>query len=273
MTIDITIPNPGRVYDYLLGGQHNFPPDREFGEQIKQVLPGFDLGAQRGRECLYRAVTGLAQNGHKYFMDFASGLPTQNNVHVAAQAVHPDARILYSDIDPLTMAYALEILGRKPTVRYIHCDASEPEEMLQGSVLAGLLGTQRLVAITFMGVSYFLPGASLHRALHVLYDWAASGSHLVLGFVAPSTEPITLATKRMLDAYQKTFNITFHLRTPAEIMALAGSWQVCDPGILPYDVYLGATDTAQSQDPAIMNIRGHVAFFEKPAGAKREMGK
>ena len=263
LSADISTPNAGRVYDYLLGGVHNFPADREFGEQIKQVLPGFDVGAQRGRQCLSKAVSHLARLGHKYFLDFASGLPTQNNVHIIAQAVHPDARVLYSDIDPLTMAYSLEILGEIPHVRYLHCDASEPEEMLHSSVLAELFGTRRRVAITFMGVSYFLSGATLRRALRVLHDWVAPGSHLVLGFIAPSGEEITLATKRMLDAYHQTFDVTLHLRTPDEVIALAGKWRVCDPGALPYDVYLGATGTAPLHDPAITNIRGHIAFFER----------
>ena len=263
MSVDISSPNPGRVYDYLLGGTHSFPPDREFGEQIKQLLPGYDVGAQRGRECLCQAVDYLAQSGYKYFVDFASGLPTQDNVHTVAQAVHPDARVIYSDIDPLTMAYALEILGDTPNVRYIHCDAAEPEELLESKALAELFGTQRLAAITFMGISYFLQGATLRRALRVLYDWAGVGSRLVLGFVAPSTAEITLATKRLLDVYQHTFNLTFHLRTPDEVVALAGNWRVCDPGVMPYDIYLGATGTSQLRDPAIVNIRGHVAFFEK----------
>jgi len=250
------------VYDYLLGGTHNFPADREFGEQMKKLLPGYDVGAQRGRQCLCKAVDYLARLGYKYFVDFASGLPTQDNVHTVAQAVHPDARVIYSDIDPLTMAYALEILGSTPNVRYIHCDAAEPEELLEGRTLTELFGTQRLVAITFMGISYFLSGAPLRRALRVLYDWAGTGSRLVLSFVAPSTSEITLATKRLLDVYQRTLNLTLHLRTPAEVVALAGCWRVCEPGVMPYDVYLG-TGSDPSSDPAIANIRGHIAFFEK----------
>jgi hypothetical protein len=257
------------VYDYVLGGIHNFPADREFGEQIKQVLPGFDVGAQRGRQCLGKAVDYLARLGHKYFMDFASGLPTQDNVHSCVQAIHPDARVIYSDIDPLTMAYALEILGQTPNVRYIHCDASEPEEMLNSSALSELFGTQRRVAITFMGISYFLPGATLRRALRVLHDWVALGSHLVLGFIAPRGDEISLATKRMLDAYHQTFLVTMHLRTPEEVVALAGKWRVCEPGVLPYDVYLGATDTDQLRDPAIVNIRGHIVFFERVSSDRR----
>jgi hypothetical protein len=263
MSMDTSTPNPGRVYDYLLGGIHNFAIDRELGEQLKRLLPGFDVGAQRGRECLFQAVGRLARIGHKYFMDFASGLPTQGNVHLVAQAVHSDARIIYSDIDPLTMAYSLGILEDTPNVRYIHCDASEPEAMLESTALAELFGTQRRVAITYMGISYFLSGAALRRALRVLYDWAAPGSHLVLGFVSSSTSEITLATKRLLDVYQRMFKVAFDLRTPEEVKALAGHWRVCDPGVLPYDVYLGATVTGQLRDPAITNIRGHIAFFEK----------
>ena len=263
VSADISTPNAGRVYDYLLGGIHNFPADREFGEQIKQVLPGFDVGAQRGRQCLSKAVSYLAHLGHKYFLDFASGLPTQNNVHIIAQAIYPDAYVMYSDIDPLTMAYSLELLGGIPNVRYIHCDASEPEEMLQSWVLEELFGARRRVAITFMGVSYFMSGATLRRALRVLHDWSAPGSHLVLGFIAPSGGEITLATKRMLDSYQRTFSVALHLRTPDEIIGLAGKWRLYDPGVLTYDVYLGATGTDQLHDPAITNIRGHIAFFER----------
>lgn len=263
VSVNISTPNASRVYDYLLGGTHNFPADREFGEQIQQVLPGFDVGAQRGRQCLCRAVDHLARLGHRHFMDFASGLPTQDNVHLCAQAVHSDARVIYSDVDPLTMVYSLEILGTSPNVRYIHCDASEPEEMFNSSALVELFDAQRKVAITYLGVSYFLPGATVRRALRVLHDWAAPGSHLVLGFIAPRTEEITLATKRMLDVYQTVLKVTLHLRMPDEVISLAGKWRVCEPGVLPYDVYLGATGAAILHDPVIANIRGHIAFFER----------
>lgn len=263
MSVDISAPNPGRVYDYLLGGIHNFPADREFGEQVKQLLPGFDTGAQRGRECLFQAVGHLAQTGFKYFMDYASGLPTQGNVHLVAQAVHPDARAIYSDVDPLTMAYSLEILSDTPNVRYIHCDAAEPEAMLESATLAELFGTQRRVAITYMGISYFLSSAALRRALRVLYDWAAPGSRLVLGFISSSAGEITPATRRLVEVYHQVFGVAFELRTSEQVKTLAGHWRVCEPGVLSYDAYLGATNTAQLRDPAITNIRGHIAFFEK----------
>lgn len=36
---DATHPNPGRIYDYLLGGNHNFDVDRQAVDQILQVAP------------------------------------------------------------------------------------------------------------------------------------------------------------------------------------------------------------------------------------------
>jgi hypothetical protein len=266
MALDISRPNPGRVYDYLLGGTHNFESDRQQGENFKKILPGWDIGAQLGRRCLSKAARYLAELGHSYFIDFASGLPTQDNVHQAVRLVRPHCKVIYSDIDPLTMAYALEILGDDPNVRYIHCDAAEPEEMLDHSTLHELFGNQRKVAFTFMGVSYFLSDVKLRHALAVLHDWAAPGSHLALSFIVP-VRGITSMVKQAQDVFAQQLNQTFYLRSTQELLALTGAWREFGPGIQPYDVYVPPSYMPELSDPAtreeaVANIRGHVAFFE-----------
>jgi hypothetical protein len=35
--VDVTVPNPARVYDYALGRYHNFAADREFSECAEQA--------------------------------------------------------------------------------------------------------------------------------------------------------------------------------------------------------------------------------------------
>jgi hypothetical protein len=266
MTLDISKPNPGRVYDYLLGGTHHFEADRRQGEDFKKLLPGFDTGAKLGRQCLSKAVRYLAELGHKYFIDFASGLPTQDNVHLAAQSVVLNCKVVYSDIDPLTMAYSLEILGNTPNVKYIHCDAGDPEEMLNHSALRDLFGDQRKVAFVFMGISYFLSDAKLRQALQVMHDWAAPGSHLVLSFVVPMGG-ISAAARQAVDIFNRNLNMPFYLRTRQELLALTGAWREFGPGIQPYDVYAPAGAVPEINDPfvrerMIESIRGHVAFFE-----------
>ena len=37
--INTSVPNPARVYDYLLGGKDNFPADREVAEQLLAIAP------------------------------------------------------------------------------------------------------------------------------------------------------------------------------------------------------------------------------------------
>ncbi len=266
MTLDISKPNPGRVYDYLLGGTHNFEADRLQGERFKQILPGWDIGARLGRQCLSKAVRYLAELGHEYFIDFASGLPTQDNVHLAAQSVYPGSKVIYSDIDPLTMAYSLEILGGNPNVRYVHCNAAEPEEMLEHSVVRELFGTRRKVAFVFMGISYFLSDVQLRHALQVMHDWAIPGSHLVTSFVVP-VSGFTPAVRQVVDIFAHNLNMPFYLRTVREFLALTGDWREFGPGIQPYDVYAPPGSVPEINDPlvrekVIENIRGHVAFFE-----------
>ncbi len=36
--VDASLPNAGRIYDYLLGGHHNFEIDRRAGDQLIQVM-------------------------------------------------------------------------------------------------------------------------------------------------------------------------------------------------------------------------------------------
>lgn len=266
MTLDITKPNPGRVYDYLLGGKHNFEADRAQGERFKKTLPGWDIGANLGRQSLSKAVRYLAELGHTYFIDFASGLPTQDNVHIAAQSVHLKSKVIYSDVDPLTMAYSLEILGNDPNVRYIHCDAGEPEELLDHSTLRELFGTNRKVAFTLMGISYFLSDSQLRHALQTLHDWAAPGSHLATSLIVPM-HGITPAAKQVVDIFSRDLNTPFYLRTIKEFLALTKPWREFGPGIQPYDVYVSSGTVPEINDPAVRekaieSIRGHVAFFE-----------
>lgn len=266
MALDLSRPNPGRVYDYLLGGTHHFEADRIQGDRLIKILPGWDIGARLGRQCLSKAVRYLAELGHQYFIDFASGLPTQDNVHLAARSVSSSCKVIYSDIDPLTMAYSLEILSGDPNVRYVHCDAADPEELLDHSALRDLFGNQRKVAFTFMGISYFLSDGKLRRALQVMHDWAAPGSHLALSFIAPMSG-LTPAVKQVVDIFNRDLNMPFHLRTRQELLAMMGAWREFGPGIQPYDVYAppGAVPEINSplvREQMIESIRGHVAFFE-----------
>ena len=58
--IDVERPSVARVYDYYLGGSHNFAADRAFAERVLQVMPGTTTAAQANRAFLRRVVRYLA---------------------------------------------------------------------------------------------------------------------------------------------------------------------------------------------------------------------
>ena len=73
---DSSKPNAGRIYDFLLGGHHNFEVDRQAAGGSLKLDPGFPRNVRTIRWFLGEAVRRLLADGFTQFIDFASGLPT-----------------------------------------------------------------------------------------------------------------------------------------------------------------------------------------------------
>src|SRR5215218_6187112 len=99
--VDSSIPNVARMYDYYLGGYHNFAVDREAAEKILAIFPDTPAAAHGNRRFMHRAVRYLTDRGLRQFLDIGAGLPTQGNVHE-----HTDGRVAYVDNDPVAVAQA-----------------------------------------------------------------------------------------------------------------------------------------------------------------------
>ncbi len=105
--IDNSVPQTARVWNYWLGGKDNYQVDRDLGDQIAAQYPIIVDIAQGDRAVLNRAVRYLAgEAGVGQFLDIGAGLPTTNNTHEVAQAVNPEARIVYVDYDPMVLVHA-----------------------------------------------------------------------------------------------------------------------------------------------------------------------
>ena len=84
------IPDPARVYDYMLGGKDNFAADRETAERSLELVPEMLDSSRGNRQFLVRAVRFLRDAGIRQFLDIGTGLPTSPNTHETAQEGHPD---------------------------------------------------------------------------------------------------------------------------------------------------------------------------------------
>ena len=109
--VDTKRANIARVYDYWLGGSHNFLADQDLARAMRAVEPIFRAGARANRAFLGRAVRYLASAGIRQFLDIGSGIPTQGNVHEVAQQADPGSRVVYADIDPVAIAHSKAILA------------------------------------------------------------------------------------------------------------------------------------------------------------------
>lgn len=123
---DPSVPSPARMYDYYLGGKDNFAADREAAEQALSVVPFGREVARANRQFLVRAVTFMARDGIDQFIDLGTGLPTGPNVHEVARSVHPDARVLYVDNDPMVCSHARALLATGNSVAAIQGDIRTP---------------------------------------------------------------------------------------------------------------------------------------------------
>jgi len=98
--VDPTTPSPARIYDYVLGGTHNFPVDREAAERIRARSPDLADAAWVNRGFHQRAARWMAaEQGIGQFIDIGSGLPTPSNTHGVVQKVIPRAHVVYVDND------------------------------------------------------------------------------------------------------------------------------------------------------------------------------
>lgn len=222
MESDPTRPNAARIYDYFLGGDHNYPVDQAAAQQLAQRIPEIPQGARLYRYFLQWASRELAKAGFTCYLDLASGLPTVGYLH---ELVPPSARIIYNDIDPETIAYAEEIVRPYPNVRCILSDLRNTTALLAEA--EAVFGGERRVGICMVGISYFLTDAELAAVLRELAAWAAPGSWLAINVMTPAPAFATQAA-HIRDFYAQ-LGTPLYARTEDELLRLGPDWQPVAP--------------------------------------------
>jgi hypothetical protein len=222
---DATRPNAGRIYDYFLGGSHNFEIDRDAAKQVLQHAPHMPQFLMLIRWFLGEATRRLCKQGFDKFLDFASGLPTMDHIH---QVSPEGTKVIYSDKDPIAVAYAQEIIGSDPHIRFLQCDAERPEELLNSGVVEELFGNERKVAIGMNGILYFMPDKAVSHSLSLLYDWADHGSKLFL--CDCDTREYSEDARRTIEIYERSGQ-PLYLRPLERTLELIKPWEIDEPGV------------------------------------------
>ena len=251
---DPSVPSPARMYDYYLGGKDNFPADREAAEQALSVVPSGRQVARANRQFLVRAVTFMARNGIDQFIDLGTGLPTSPNVHEVARSVHPDARVLYVDNDPMVCSHARALLATNDGVAAIQGDIRAPQAILNDPITRKMIDLTQPVGVLFVAVLHFLTDEDQPWEKVAAFRWRmASGSMLAVSHItSDGTPPDVQAT--IQDVYAEA-SAPAVFRISQEIESFFGGLDLVEPGL----VEVGAWRSLRPSPPAPLRFLGGVA--------------
>ncbi|ATE57170.1 MULTISPECIES: SAM-dependent methyltransferase [Actinosynnema] len=221
-------PNAARLYDYYLGGAHNFAVDREFALRAVSEVPA-DAMVQHGRAFLRRAVKLCLERGIRQFLDLGSGIPTAGNVHEVAHEVDPDCRVVYVDNEPATVAHARAMLRGRAGVAMAEADVRDPAAVLASPECRELLDLTAPVAVLMVAILPCLVAADRPERVVAGYrDVMAAGSLLVFTHLTADFQPEVV--DKLLGVATDAHPLT--PRTKAEVEVLLDGFELLEPGLV-----------------------------------------
>ncbi len=254
--IDTRRPNAARMYDYVLGGKDNYPVDREAAKQIVRAVPQARTLAQANRAFLVRAVRQLAEAGITQFLDLGTGIPTSPSVHEMARQVHPDARVVYVDNDPVVMVHSRALLATRPGVVAVEHDLRTPSLVLDDPLVAEVIDFDRPVGLLMVAVLHFVDPGVAPVAVHQYTRRLVPGSYLVASMA--TTVGVDRAVAAHLEGVYRQSPSPLYLRSRAQIEELFDGFTLLGQGLTE------VTAWALEPEPVVCGVLAGIG--RKPEG-------
>ena len=251
--IDIETPSAARMYDYYLGGSHNFAADRALGEEVIRAFPDSRELCQANRAFLHRALAALCELGVDQFLDLGSGIPTVSNVHEVVRELNPAARTVYVDSDAVAFAHGQALLVDVPEAVFVREDLRDPAAVLGNPAVTGLLDFDRPVAVLMFSVLHFVSDEDDPKGILAAYhDAVVPGSYLAITHGTADYRPEEAEKARSV--YSRSSHPVTS-RSRAAVLDLFGGCELLEPGLT--DAILWRPDPQAPPDP----LGGDVARY------------
>jgi S-adenosyl methyltransferase len=232
-----------RIYDYHLGGTHNFPADRAVAQAVAAQYPLVPLIARAGRAFLRRSVRYLADSGVRQFLDIGSGIPTAGNLHEIAQGLAAESRVVYVDIDPVAVSESLEILQGNPYATAIRADLRTPGAILGHPQVRRMIDFDEPVAVLLCAVLHFVPDdAQAKAAVSELMDVVSPGSYLVVSHAGTEDPDHDEGVELIKDVYKRQTATPFTTRSRTEVTRFFEGLELVEPGVVWSPLWRPAPD-------------------------------
>lgn len=224
-------PSPARMYDYFLGGYHNFAVDRRAADQVLSLNPETSLIMRANRSFLRRAVSVMLDRGIDQFLDIGSGIPTVGNVHEIAQRTNPVARVVYVDIDPIAVMHSEAILKDVANTVVIEADARQTAQMLASPKLQSMLDFSRPIGVLLVALLHFIVDDNeAYNIVRALREALPSGSYLALSHGTDEQVPVRTIVEGG-KIYARSTNPVV-MRSRSQIAAFFDGLEMIEPGLV-----------------------------------------
>ena len=224
------VAHTARVYDWWLGGRDNYEADRIAGARSESVFPTVRLTARQNREFMLRAGRHLATQGIRQFLDIGTGIPTEPNLHQVVQSIAPDARVVYTDNDPLVLTHARALMAGTPEGRttYVNADVRQPDTILGARELRDTLDLTQPVAVSLIAVMHFVEDRyDPYGVVAQVMAAVPAGSYLVMTHATPDLGPEMAEVERV---YHES-GMPGRIRTRAEFARFFEELTWVEPGL------------------------------------------
>lgn len=224
-------PSAARIYDYLLGGYHNFEVDRVAARKFIDILPDAPLIMRTNRAFLRRAVKFLAEQGIDQFLDLGSGIPTVGNVHEIAQEINPSVRVVYVDIDPVAVRHSEEILKDNPNAGVIQADVRQIDYILEHPTLLNMLDLSKPTAVLITSVLLFVTDdEEANNLVSAVRNVLSPDSYLVI-----SHGILEGAVQQQVDQSENLYasmGTPIKIRSRAQVESFFEGFELVEPGLV-----------------------------------------
>lgn len=222
-----------RMYDYYLGGIHNFAADREAAEAVIGQYPFIRDAARANRSFVVNAVQHVASAGISQFLDLGSGIPTVDNVHAVVRRLHPDARVAYVDIDPDAVAESMAILDGDEHAVAVRGDVQDPRAVLGHPEVRRILDFSEPIGLLLAAVLHFVPDhEAADRVAAEFVSALPKGSFVVVSHSATESFALTEQSTITENVYQRRTSTPGTVRTREQVERLFDGLELVEPGVV-----------------------------------------
>ena len=255
---DTSKANIARVYDWWIGGTHNFRADEDAARALITVEPKIRGMARANRAFLGRAVRFLAaEAGIRQFLDIGSGIPTGHNVHQVAQETAPGSRVVYVDNDDVAVAHSRLLLEGNPDTAVILADIRDPQKILDHPETRRLIDFSQPVGLLLGAVLHFIPDSDgPEQILATLTSPLVPGSYLVVSHACRDADPDVAAAYEA--AYSSRVTASSAFRTREQIARFFDGFTLIDPGLVWLPEWRPISPADVPEDPAELWARAGV---------------